>query len=95
MHPKRKTIGIRIPDNKIALDLIEALNEPIMSSTLILPGDDMPLMDPYEMKDILGHQVDLIIDGGEVYAAPSSLIDLTGNFPVVLREGKGDVTPFR
>ena len=64
MHPKRKTIGIRIPDNRVALALLEELNEPLLSSTLNLPGDDMPMMDPYEMNQTLGHSVEVIIDGG-------------------------------
>ncbi len=94
MHAKRKTIGIRIPDNKIALALAEELNEPIVSSTLIMPGDDSPLMDPYEMKDLLGHAVDLIIDGGYCGYEPTSVILLEDHEPQVVRVGKGDVSLF-
>ena len=94
MHPKRKTIGIRIPDNKIALALLEDLNEPILSSTLILPGDDMPLMDPYEMKHSLEHQVDLIIDGGYCGYDPTTVIVMEDDEPWVAREGKGDASLF-
>ncbi|BAO43924.1 L-threonylcarbamoyladenylate synthase [Thiolapillus brandeum] len=94
MHPKRKTIGIRIPDNRIALALLEELNEPILSSTLILPGDDMPLMDPYEMKDLLEHQVDLIIDGGYCGYDPTTVIVMEDDEPWVAREGKGDTSLF-
>ncbi len=94
MHAKRKTIGIRIPDNRIALSLLEELNEPLMSSTLILPGDDTPLMDPYDMKQTLEHAVDLIIDGGYCGYEPTSVVLLDGDAPVVTRVGKGDVSLF-
>ncbi len=94
MHAKRKTIGIRIPDNKIALALLDELNEPLLSSTLILPDDDMPLMDPYDMKDTLGHRVDLIIDGGYCGYEPTSVVDLHDDVPRVIRVGKGDVSLF-
>jgi tRNA threonylcarbamoyl adenosine modification protein (Sua5/YciO/YrdC/YwlC family) len=94
MHPKRKTIGIRIPDNRVALALLEELNEPLLSSTLILPGEDMPMMDPYEMNQTLGHAVDLIIDGGYCGYEATSVIDLHVDPPKVLRAGKGDVSLF-
>jgi tRNA threonylcarbamoyl adenosine modification protein (Sua5/YciO/YrdC/YwlC family) len=94
MHAKRKTIGVRIPDNRIALALLEELGEPLLSSTLILPGDDTPLMDPYDMKDTLGHAVDLIIDGGYCGYEATSVVDLHTDSPVVLRAGKGDVSLF-
>ena len=94
MHPKRKTIGIRIPDNRVALALLEELNEPLLSSTLILPGDDMPMMDPYEMNQTLGHSVDVIIDGGYCGYEATSVIDLHQDPAVVLRVGKGDVSLF-
>jgi tRNA threonylcarbamoyl adenosine modification protein (Sua5/YciO/YrdC/YwlC family) len=94
MHAKRKTIGIRIPDNKVALALLEELNEPLLSSTLILPGEEMPMMDPYEMNQLLGHAVDLIVDGGYCGYEATSVIDLHEDTPVVLRKGKGDVSLF-
>lgn len=94
MHPKRKTIGIRIPDNLIALELLAELNEPIMSSTLILPGDDAPMMDPYEMKDVLGHQVELVIDGGYCGYEPTTVVEMEGDAPRVVRIGKGDASLF-
>lgn len=94
MHPKRKTIGIRIPDNPVALALLEELNEPLLSSTLILPGDELPMMDPYEMRQVLGHAVDLIIDGGYCGYEPTSVIDLHEDTPRVLRAGRGDVSLF-
>ncbi|RTZ73283.1 MAG: threonylcarbamoyl-AMP synthase [Gammaproteobacteria bacterium] len=94
MHPKRKTIGIRIPDNRIALALAEELNEPILSSTLILPGDEMPLTDPYEMKDLLEHEVDLIIDGGYCGMEPTTVVVMEDDEPWVVRKGKGDTSLF-
>lgn len=92
LHPKRKKIGIRRPDNAIALALLEELGEPLLSTTLILPDDEMPLTDPYEMRDLLGNQVDLIIDGGYCGVEPTTVIEWTDDQPVVLREGKGDVS---
>jgi tRNA threonylcarbamoyl adenosine modification protein (Sua5/YciO/YrdC/YwlC family) len=94
MHPKRKTIGIRIPDNRVALALLEELNEPLLSSTLILPGEEMPMMDPYEMNQILGHAVDLIIDGGYCGYEATSVVDLHDGAPRVVRVGKGDTSLF-
>lgn len=90
-HPKKKTIGIRIPDNRIALALMENLGEPLMSSTLILPDTDLPMTDPYQIRVMLEHEVDLVIDGGFCGIEPSTVIGLTGNVPEVLREGKGAV----
>ena len=95
MHPKRKTIGIRIPDNQVALDLLDELNEPLLSSTLTLPGDEVPMMDPYEMNQSLGHAVDLIIDGGYCGYEPTSVVDLNEDPPRVRRVGKGDVSLFQ
>lgn len=89
-HPKRKTIGIRIPDNNIALALLEELNEPLISSTLILPDDEFPMTDPYQIKIFLEHQVDLIIDGGYSGHEATTVIDLMQSPPEVLRQGGGD-----
>ncbi len=94
-NPKRNTIGIRIPDNNIAQALLTELNEPLMSSTLILPGDDMPLTDPYEMRSRLDHDVDLIIDGGHCGLEPTTVVDMVEASPVVVRVGKGDPTVFQ
>ncbi len=93
-NPKRKTIGLRVPDNRIAQALLETLGEPLMSSTLILPGDDMPLTDPYDIRDTLEHSLDLVIDGGYCGFEPTTVVDLTGDAPVVLREGLGGVSVF-
>lgn len=94
MHPKRRTIGIRIPDNAIALALTEQLGEPIMSTSLILPGDNLPMTDPYEIREILQHQVDLIIDGGYCGMEATTVISLLEDAPVVVREGAGDISDF-
>ncbi|MBF0264196.1 MAG: threonylcarbamoyl-AMP synthase [Gammaproteobacteria bacterium] len=94
MNAKRKTIGIRVPDNKIVQSLLEELGEPIMSSTLILPGDEFPSTDPYEIRQILEHQLDLIIDGGFCGFEATSVIDLETNEAIVLRQGLGDTSQF-
>jgi tRNA threonylcarbamoyl adenosine modification protein (Sua5/YciO/YrdC/YwlC family) len=93
-HPKRKTIGIRVPDNAITQALLTELDEPLMSSTLILPGEELPLTDPYEMRDILSHQVDLVIDGGYCGFEDSTVVDMEEDTPVVVRAGKGDISLF-
>lgn len=95
LHPKRKTLGLRVPENTIALSLLDALDAPLLSTTLILPGATAPLSEPEAIKDILGTQIDLIIDGGNCYSQPTTVVDLTGDYPVILREGKGDPEPFR
>ncbi len=93
-NPKRRTIGIRVPDNAIVQMLLSELGEPIMSSTLLLPGDEMPITDPHEVRERLGHAVDLVIDGGQGGFEPSSVVDLSGAAPSVVRRGKGDVSTF-
>ncbi len=92
MHPKRHTIGIRIPANNIAQALLEELGEPMMTSTLILPDTDMPLTDPYQIRVLLEHHVDLVIDGGFCDVEPTTVIDMTTGIPEVKRLGKGDVS---
>lgn len=94
LHPKRRTIGLRIPENNIALELMRALGEPIMSTSLILPGDELPLTDPYEIRDLLQHEVDLVIDGGYCGMEATSVINLVDDAPVVVREAAGDVSNF-
>lgn len=94
MHPKRKTVGLRVPENAIALALLADLGEPLMSVTLIMPGDDLPLTDPYDIRQTLEHDVDLVIDGGYCGMEPTTVVDLADETPVVLRVGKGDTAPF-
>jgi len=93
-HPKRKTLGMRVPDNNIALAIMERLGEPLMTSSLILPGDDMPLTDPYDIRDTLEHHLDLVIDGGYCGMEPTTVIDLTGEEPNLLRKGCGPYEEF-
>lgn len=93
-HPKRSTIGIRIPDHPVALALLEELNEPLLSSTLILPDEHHPLTDVEEIRELLERRVDLIIEGGPVGLESTTVIDLTGDAPALLRRGKGDAAPF-
>jgi tRNA threonylcarbamoyl adenosine modification protein (Sua5/YciO/YrdC/YwlC family) len=94
VNPKRKTIGLRVPDNAICSALLSELGEPIMSSSLILPGHELPLTDPLEMRDLLEKQVDLIIDGGFCGVESTSVIGLEDAQPVMLREGRGDLSLF-
>jgi len=91
-HPKRKTIGIRIPDHPIAHALLDELSEPIMSSTLILPGEDAPMIDPYEMRERLQHSVDLVIDGESCGFEPTTVIDCQEGSPRIIRQGRGDAS---
>lgn len=94
-NPKRKTIGIRIPDNAIVRALLEEHGEPILSSTLMLPEDEMPLTDPEDIRDRLEHVVDLVVDGGNCGLEPSTVVDLSEGLPPrVLREGRGDPSVF-
>jgi tRNA threonylcarbamoyl adenosine modification protein (Sua5/YciO/YrdC/YwlC family) len=95
MHPKRKTIGLRVPENAIALALLEELGEPIMSVTLIMPGDEYPLRDPYDIRDLLEHQVDLVVEGGYCGLEPTTVVDLTGEAPEVIRQGVGRLDDFQ
>jgi len=94
MHPKRKTLGLRVPDNNIALALMEALGEPMMSSSLILPGDKEPLTDPYDIRETLEHQLEMVIDGGYCGMEPTTVVDLTGDNPQITRQGCGDASGF-
>lgn len=93
-NPKRKTIGIRIPDNGIVRALIEELGEPLMSSTLLLPGSELPLNEPDLIRERLEGQIDLVIDGGACPLEPTTVLDLTEEIPRVMRQGRGDASPF-
>jgi len=95
LHPKRKTIGIRVSENQICHDLLVEFDEPLISTTLILPGEDMPMTDPFEIRDLLGSQVDLVIDGGFCGFEPTSVINLSEDEIEIIREGAGDVSDFR
>ncbi|ODS23867.1 threonylcarbamoyl-AMP synthase [Candidatus Endobugula sertula] len=89
-HPKRKTIGLRVPNNSITLALLEELGEPMMTSSLILPGDSEPLKDPYDIRQTLQHQLELVIDGGFCGTEPTTVIDMIGDEPIVVRKGCGE-----
>ncbi|MDX9875258.1 MAG: L-threonylcarbamoyladenylate synthase [Spongiibacteraceae bacterium] len=94
LHPKRRTIGLRVPENRIALALLEAMGEPLMSVSLIMPGDELPLTDPYDIRQTLEHELDLVIDGGYCGMEPTSVVDLSDEAPVIVRRGLGDVSEF-
>lgn len=93
-HPKRNTIGLRIPDHPVVLALLEELDEPLLSSTLILPGDEFPLNDAEEIRERLEHQVELVMDAGSCGIDMTTVIDLTSDVPELIRPGKGNLEPF-
>jgi len=94
VHPKRKTIGVRMPGHPVAHALLAELGEPMLSATLLMPGDTQPLSDAHEIRDRLEHLIDLVIDAGSCGVEPSTVIDLTADSPTVLRAGKGSLAPF-
>lgn len=93
-HPSRKTIGLRVPENAVALALLEELGEPLLGTTLILPGEELPLTDPDEVRDKLERQIELVIDGGACGLEMTTVIDLSGPVPELLRQGRGDAAMF-
>jgi tRNA threonylcarbamoyl adenosine modification protein (Sua5/YciO/YrdC/YwlC family) len=93
-NPRRKTIGLRIPDHAITQALLEELGEPLMSSTLIMPDEEVPLVEPDEIRHRLQHDVDLVIEGGACDVAPTTVVILNDGVAEIARQGKGDVTPF-
>ncbi|OAM52620.1 threonylcarbamoyl-AMP synthase [Methylovorus sp. MM2] len=93
-HPKRSTLGLRVPDHAVTLAILEILDQPILSMTLLLDGDDEPLNEAWSIRDRLEHQVDLVIDAGACNATPTTVIDLTGSDPHLIRAGAGDLAPF-
>lgn len=94
LHPKRRSIGLRVPDNAIVQALLSELGEPIMSSTLILPGETDPMTDPYDIRETLEHELDLIIDGGFCGFEATTVVNMLEDIPEVIRVGKGDPEPF-
>ena len=94
MHPKRKTIGLRIPDHPVALALLEELGEPLLTTTLLLPGDEAPLTEGWEIQDRLDDQIELILDAGHCGTEPTTVIDLTGTAPELVRAGRGPLALF-
>lgn len=94
LHPKRKTIGLRVPDHPVISALLEELGEPILTSSLLLPGEDEPLTDPDEIRERLGKQVELVVAAGSCGLEVTTVIDLSSGAPELLRAGKGDLQPF-
>ncbi|MEQ1601660.1 MAG: L-threonylcarbamoyladenylate synthase [Methylophilaceae bacterium] len=93
-HPKRSTVGLRVPQHAVTLAILEALNQPLLSMTLSLLGEEEPLNEAWEIRDRLERQVDLVIDAGACLATPTTVIDLTGEAPQLIRLGAGDPKPF-
>lgn len=94
MHPKKRTVGVRIPDHRVTQALLSELGEPLLSSTLLLPGAEEPMTQGWEIKEELDHLVDAVLDAGECGAEPTTVVDLSDGPPVVLRYGAGDATRF-
>ena len=95
MNEKRRTVGIRVPDHPVVQMLLDEVHVPLMSTTLMLPGDDLPMTDATEIHERIGHAVDLVLDGGNCGLEPTTVVDLSGDAPLVLRAGKGDPAPFQ
>ena len=93
-HPKRSTLGLRVPLHSVTQALLDELDEPLLSMTLILPGDDAPMNQGWEIRERLEHQVDLVVDAGACSSEPTTVIDLTGEEPHLVRQGAGDPRPF-
>lgn len=94
LHPKRKTIGLRIPEHRVTQALLAELGEPLLTTTLILPGDEEPLTEGWEIKDRLDDQIELVLDGGYCGTESTTVVDLTGEQPQLLRAGRGSLAPF-
>ena len=94
LHPKRKTIGLRVPAHPVALALLEQLGEPLLTTTLMLPGDEFPLTEGWEIQDRLDDRLELILDGGHCGTKPTTVIDLTSALPLLVRAGRGPLAPF-
>jgi tRNA threonylcarbamoyl adenosine modification protein (Sua5/YciO/YrdC/YwlC family) len=94
LHPKKQTVGVRITQHTVTQALLAELGEPLLSSTLLLPGEEDPMTQGWEIKELLDHQVDAVIDSGDCGIEPTTVIDLSGDEPVVLRKGAGDTSRF-
>ena len=93
-HPSRRTVGLRVPDHRVVRALLDELGEPLLSTTLLLPGDALPLNDADEIREHVGNLVDLILDSGPCGIEPTTVVNLSGETPVIMREGRGSVAPF-
>jgi tRNA threonylcarbamoyl adenosine modification protein (Sua5/YciO/YrdC/YwlC family) len=94
LHPKKKTVGVRIPDHVVTRALVEELGEPLLSTTLLLPDQEEPMTQGWEIKELLDHQVDAVVDSGDCGTEPTTVIDFSEDVPEVVRIGAGDPTPF-
>jgi tRNA threonylcarbamoyl adenosine modification protein (Sua5/YciO/YrdC/YwlC family) len=94
LHPKKRTVGLRIPDHTVALALLAELGEPLVSSTLLLPGHEEPLTQGWEINQLLDHELDAVLDGGDCGTQPTTVVDLSESVPEILRRGAGDTAPF-
>ena len=94
LHAKKKTVGVRIPDHVVAQALVEELGEPLLSSTLLLPDEDQPMTQGWEIKELLDHQLDAVVDSGDCGTVPTTVIDFSDDFPEIIRVGAGDPRPF-
>ncbi|HEX5970148.1 MAG TPA: L-threonylcarbamoyladenylate synthase [Intrasporangium sp.] len=94
LHPKKRTVGVRIPDHPVVRELLRAMGEPILSSTLMLAGDDEPMTDGWQIKDRLDHVIDAVIDSGECGLEPTTVVDYSDGYPEIARVGAGDPTDF-
>ena len=90
-HPSRKTIGLRVPDNAVALGLLDVLGQPLLTTTLQLPGDELPLNEAHDIRERLGNEIDFVLDAGACGVQPTTVVDLTGPEAVLVRQGKGDI----
>jgi tRNA threonylcarbamoyl adenosine modification protein (Sua5/YciO/YrdC/YwlC family) len=95
MNERRRTVGIRVPDHPVVQMLLDEVHVPLMSTTLVLPGDELPMTDATEIHERIGHAVDVVLDGGNCGLEPTTVVDLSGEAPEVLRVGKGDPRPFQ
>ncbi|HEX6249027.1 MAG TPA: L-threonylcarbamoyladenylate synthase [Nocardioidaceae bacterium] len=94
LHPKKRTVGVRIPEHRVAQAMLAELGEPIVTTTLLMPGDEEPMTEGWEIKERLDHQVDAVIDSGDAGREPSTVVDFSGGSPEIVRKGAGDTAPF-
>lgn len=94
LHPKKRTVGVRIPAHKVAQSLLAEIGEPIVTTTLLLPGEEDPLADGWEIKERLDHQIDAVLDSGDAGREPTTVVDYSSGYPEIVRKGAGDTTPF-
>jgi tRNA threonylcarbamoyl adenosine modification protein (Sua5/YciO/YrdC/YwlC family) len=94
LHPKKRTVGVRIPDHRVAQAILAEIGEPIVTTTLLLPGEEEPMAEGWEIKERLDHQVDAVLDSGDTGGEPTTVVDFSSGVPEVVRKGAGDPSPF-